>query len=76
MTEAIPVGKFRRQGKVAVDISYDPSYGIRIEGAPAPADPEEAGAWCRRAGGWLRLRRGVAKAVPAVAEFVRAWRRA
>ncbi|MES2155409.1 MAG: hypothetical protein V4510_09775 [bacterium] len=72
--DVVPVGKLRRVGAPSAAVSYDPTYGIRIEGEDAPPEPQAAAAWCRRAG-WLRLHGPARRARSGpVRDFVKAWR--
>ncbi|MBS3927756.1 MAG: hypothetical protein KGZ65_04110 [Sphingomonadales bacterium] len=76
--DVIQIGKLRRPGRPAASVTYDPGYGMRVDGEGAPPDAEQAARWVKASGGWLRLRgdvRRLAKAHPEVAYFLKAVRR-
>ncbi len=73
--DIIMIGKLRRPGKPGASVTFDPTYGIRVEGEGAPPDADQAARWVKKAGGWLRVRRGAAKAHTEVAYFLKEVRR-
>ncbi len=73
--DIISIGKLRRPGKPGAAVSYDPTYGIRIVGEAVPPEADLAAAWVKRAGGWLRVLKGVKKGNPEIDYFLRAVRR-
>ncbi len=73
--DVIAIGKLRRPGRIGASVTYDPGYGIRVEDEDVPPAPAAAAAWVKRAGGWLRVFRGLPKDCHAVTEFLREVRR-
>ncbi len=70
--DVVSIGKLRRPRKLGAAVSYDPGYGIRVDGEDAPPDAASAAAWCRRAGGWLRVYEAAKRSTsPIVADFIR-----
>lgn len=73
--DVIEIGKLRRKGYPGAPISYDPGHGIRIADENVPLDPADAAAWCRRSGGWLRVKAAAKESKSVgVQDFLRAWR--
>lgn len=52
--DIIIIGKLRRPGKPGASVTFDPGYGIRIEGEAVPPDADQAARWVRKEG-WLRV---------------------
>lgn len=73
--DVIVIGKLRRPGRIGANVTYDPTWGIRVEDEDVPRDPLAAASWIRRAGGWLRVCRGLPKDCRSVSDFLREVRR-
>lgn len=74
--DVISIGKLRRPGHPGVAVSYDPSWGIRVEDEDVPREPAAAAAWCRKTGGFLRVYASARKSTSVtVADFIHAWRK-
>lgn len=69
----ILIGKLRRSYYPPALITYDATHGIRVHGEDAPCSPQGAAAWCRRAGGWLRVRKSAKREVGPVRDFIKTW---
>lgn len=74
--DVIAIGKLRRPRRASAYILFDPSHGIRIEGEGVPPAPAAAAAWCRTAGGWVRIYATAKQSsYMGVADFIEATRR-
>lgn len=74
--DIISIGKFRRPGQPGAHVTYDPSYGIRVEGEIVPPDPVAAGKWCQDQKGWMRVQnKHAARNSFAIKTFLKAWRK-
>lgn len=73
--DVIAIGKLRRPGRIGANVTYDPGYGIRVEDEDVPPEPSAAAAWVKRAGGWLRVYRGLPRDRQPVTDFLREVRR-
>ena len=73
--DVILIGKLRRPGRIGANVTYDPGHGIRVEDEDVPPAPKAAAEWVKRAGGWLRVYRGLTKDIQPVTDFLREVRR-
>lgn len=73
--DIIPIGKLRRSYYPTAAVSWDPTYGIRIENENVPPEPAAAGTWCRQMGGFIRVDTKAKRSQhTAVRAFLKAWR--
>lgn len=72
--DIIPIGKLRRPRHPGAAVSYDPTWGVRVEGEDVPASPRAAGAWVKKSGGWIRIHKSLQRGHTAVEEFIKATR--
>ena len=72
--DVISLGKLRRRRLPPAAISYDPTYGIRVEDEDAPREPRAAAAWLRATKCGVRIFKAVPNGHPAVDEFLAALR--
>lgn len=72
--DVISIGKLRRKNRPGANVSYDPGYGIRIEGEDVPREPSKAAAWIRRQRGFLRIYFSAFRVEHiGVKDFLKAW---
>lgn len=73
--DVIPLGKLRRRRGPPAAISYDPTYGIRVQDEDAPKEPRAAAAWLLATRCGVRIFGRVPAGHPAVDEFLAALRK-
>lgn len=71
----LKLGRLRRPGAPGANIFYSSVGLVHVEGEDRPLGVQEAAAWVRASGGWLRVSRTAKAALPPAAQaFVRACR--